>query len=68
MVTHMPSGSEPTHVVVGAGFAGVARAKRLADDPHVRMTLLDRAGCHQFRPLLYQVATAEYWSGENDDS
>jgi NADH dehydrogenase len=50
----------PTHViVVGAGFAGVACAKGLARDPQVRVTVLDRAGYHQFQPLLYQVATAE---------
>jgi NADH dehydrogenase len=56
----MPNGSEPSHViVVGAGFAGVACAKRLADDPRVRVTVLDRAGYHQFQPLLYQVAAAE---------
>jgi len=46
-------------VVVGAGFAGVACAKKLANDPRVRVTVLDKAGYHQFQPLLYQVATAE---------
>jgi NADH dehydrogenase len=46
-------------VIVGAGFAGVACAKRLAHDPRVRVTVLDKAGYHQFQPLLYQVATAE---------
>ncbi len=54
--------SEPdtTHVViVGGGFAGVACAKRLAGDPSVRVTLVDRNEYHQFQPLLYQVATAE---------
>ena len=35
-------------IIVGAGFAGVACAKRLADDPRVRVTVLDRAGHHQF--------------------
>lgn len=52
--------SEPTHVlVVGGGFAGVATAKRLAGEPAVRVTLLDKGGQHLFQPLLYQVATAE---------
>jgi NADH dehydrogenase len=46
-------------VVVGGGFAGVACAKRLATEPRAHVTLLDRAGYHQFQPLLYQVATAE---------
>jgi NADH dehydrogenase len=54
------SGDHSTHVVVvGSGFAGVACAKRLAGEPDVRVTLLDRNGYHQFQPLLYQVATAE---------
>lgn len=53
----MPDASHA--IIVGAGFAGVACAKRLADDPRVRVTVLDKAGYHQFQPLLYQVATAE---------
>jgi NADH:ubiquinone reductase (H+-translocating) len=54
------SGDTPTHVVVvGGGFAGIACTRRLADQPGVRVTLLDRGGYHQFLPLLYQVATAE---------
>jgi NADH:ubiquinone reductase (H+-translocating) len=53
--------SDPTThvVVVGGGFAGVACANRLAGQPGVRVTLLDRNGYHEFQPLLYQVATAE---------
>jgi NADH:ubiquinone reductase (H+-translocating) len=46
-------------VIVGGGFAGVACAKRLAEEPRVHVTLLDRTGYHQFQPLLYQIATAE---------
>jgi NADH dehydrogenase len=54
------SGDGTTHVVVvGGGFAGVACARRLAGQPGVRVTLLDRNSYHQFQPLLYQVATAE---------
>jgi NADH:ubiquinone reductase (H+-translocating) len=49
-----------THIViVGGGFAGIACAKRLAGEPGVRVTLLDKNDYHQFQPLLYQVATAE---------
>jgi NADH dehydrogenase len=56
----MPSDPEQAHVIiVGAGFAGIACAKRLAGDARVRVTLLERNGYHQFQPLLYQVATAE---------
>ena len=46
-------------VIVGGGFAGVSCARRLATNPDVRVTLLDRNNYHQFQPLLYQVATAE---------
>jgi NADH dehydrogenase len=54
------SGDQRTHVVVvGGGFAGAACARRLAGEPDVRVTLLDRNGYHQFQPLLYQVATTE---------
>ncbi|HYN18516.1 MAG TPA: FAD-dependent oxidoreductase, partial [Actinomycetes bacterium] len=55
------SADHPSHdvVVVGGGFAGVACAKGLADQPGVRVTLLDRNRYHQFQPLLYQVATTE---------
>jgi NADH:ubiquinone reductase (H+-translocating) len=54
------SDNQPAHVVVvGGGFAGVACARRLAGQPGVRVTLLERNGYHQFQPLLYQVATAE---------
>ncbi len=44
-------------VIVGGGFAGVAAARRLADQP-VRVTVVDRHNFHTFLPLLYQVATA----------
>lgn len=46
-------------VIVGGGFAGVACAKRLASEPRVHATILERTGYHQFQPLLYQIATAE---------
>jgi len=44
-------------VIVGAGFAGLTVAKRLAKVP-VDITLIDRENHHLFQPLLYQVATA----------
>jgi NADH dehydrogenase len=47
----------PHVVVIGAGFGGLAVARRLAKVP-VRVTLLDRRNHHLFQPLLYQVATA----------
>jgi len=52
----MPS---PKHVViVGAGFAGLGCARKLAGHSDVRITLIDKNNYQQFQPLLYQVATA----------
>jgi NADH:quinone reductase (non-electrogenic) len=45
-------------VIVGAGFAGLSAAKRLANAPF-DVTVVDRHNYHLFQPLLYQVATAE---------
>ena len=44
-------------VIVGAGFGGLAAARRLANRA-VDVTLVDRRNHHLFQPLLYQVATA----------
>jgi NADH dehydrogenase len=44
-------------VIVGAGFAGLAAARRLGRAP-VDVTVVDRRNHHLFQPLLYQVATA----------
>jgi len=44
-------------VIVGAGFGGLAAAKRLAEGP-VDVTIIDQRNHHFFQPLLYQVATA----------
>lgn len=45
-------------VVVGGGFAGINLIKRLANDEHYQVTLVDTHNYHFFPPLLYQVATA----------
>ncbi|MGZ4708840.1 MAG: NAD(P)/FAD-dependent oxidoreductase, partial [Acidimicrobiales bacterium] len=50
-------GARPNVVVIGAGFGGLAAAKRLEDES-VDVTLIDRHNYHSFQPLLYQVATA----------
>lgn len=47
----------PKVVVVGAGFGGLAAAKRLAGRA-VDVVLVDQRNFHTFLPLLYQVATA----------
>ena len=49
--------SRPHVVIVGAGFGGLAAAKRLAGKA-VDVTIVDRRTHHLFQPLLYQVATA----------
>ena len=44
-------------VIIGAGFGGLAAARRLAGQP-VDVTIIDQRNYHLFQPLLYQVATA----------
>src|SRR5450755_1994166 len=53
----MPTAPNRRVVIVGAGFAGLTAARRIARLP-VQLTLLDRKNHHTFQPLLYQVATA----------
>src|SRR5579862_6497894 len=48
---------QPTIVIVGGGFAGLAAAKSLRQAP-VHVVLIDRTNHHLFQPLLYQVATS----------
>jgi NADH dehydrogenase len=45
-------------VIVGAGFAGLNAAKRLANRQNLKIILVDHRNHHLFQPLLYQVATA----------
>jgi NADH dehydrogenase len=45
-------------VIVGGGFAGLHCAQKLAANPDVRVTLLDKNNYQQFQPLLYQVASS----------
>jgi len=51
------SNTAPRVVILGAGFAGLTAAQRLAGTP-VDVTVIDRHNYHLFQPLLYQVATA----------
>lgn len=44
-------------VIVGAGFAGLSLARKLAKSKY-EVVLLDRNNYHQFQPLFYQVAMA----------
>ena len=53
----------PRVVVVGAGFGGLAAARRLTRAP-VDVLVVDRTNHHLFQPLLYQVATGILPAGE----
>src|ERR1017187_7675452 len=55
--------ARPRVVIIGAGFAGLTAARRIARLP-VHVTLIDRKNHHTFQPLLYQVATAGLSPGE----
>ena len=46
----------PHVIIVGAGFGGLACARKL-DGSAVTVTLVDQNNYHLFTPLLYQVAT-----------
>jgi NADH:ubiquinone reductase (H+-translocating) len=47
----------PRVVIIGAGFAGLNAARKLARKP-VEVFVVDRNNYHLFQPLLYQVATS----------
>lgn len=47
----------PRVAVLGAGFAGLAAARRLSRT-EAQVTVIDQHNFHTFLPLLYQVATA----------
>jgi NADH:ubiquinone reductase (H+-translocating) len=51
------SADPPRVVIVGAGFAGLAAARKLASAP-AEILVIDRHNYNLFQPLLYQVATA----------
>ena len=50
-------------LIVGGGFGGLFCARRLGR-VDVEVTLLDRAACHVFQPLLYQCATGTLSIGQ----
>ena len=56
MTVKLPTSTLPRVVIVGAGFGGLALAKKLRNKPF-QVVLLDRNNYHNFQPLLYQVAT-----------
>jgi NADH dehydrogenase len=50
-------------VIVGAGFGGIAVARRLKSEEY-DVTIIDKSNHHLFQPLLYQVATAALSPGD----
>src|SRR5438105_5742961 len=49
--------ARPRVAIVGAGFGGLACARKLDGEP-LDVVLLDQHNYHLFTPLLYQVATS----------
>ena len=54
---NIPETEKERIVIIGAGFAGLEAAKRLAKSKY-QVVLLDKNNYHQFQPLFYQVAMA----------
>ena len=57
------SSRRPQVVIVGAGFGGLAAARRLRH-ADVDVTLVDRTNHHLFQPLLYQCAAGAISSSD----
>ena len=55
MPVNIPEEAKKRVVIVGAGFAGINLAKKLARSDF-QVVLIDKNNYHQFQPLLYQVA------------
>ena len=56
-IPNIPKTDKKRVVIVGAGFAGLKLARKLAGTDY-QVVLLDKNNYHMFQPLLYQVATA----------
>lgn len=54
----IPKTSQKRVVIIGAGFGGLALARKLARQTDIQTVLLDKNNFHQFQPLFYQVAMA----------
>lgn len=59
---NIPTSNHPRVVIIGAGFAGIAIAKKLRNK-NLQIVLLDKHNYHTFQPLLYQVATGGLEAG-----
>ncbi|MFN6944968.1 MAG: FAD-dependent oxidoreductase, partial [Cytophagaceae bacterium] len=54
MKLKVPESSLKRVVIVGAGFGGLALARKLASKKF-QVILIDKNNYHQFQPLFYQV-------------
>ena len=59
---NIPKSNLPRIVIIGGGFAGIAFAQKLKNQP-VQVVLIDKHNYHTFQPLLYQVATGGLEAG-----
>ncbi len=57
MAINIPDSGRKRIVIVGAGFAGINLAYKLAKSDY-EIVLIDKNNYHQFQPLFYQVAMA----------
>ncbi len=57
MYINIPPTDKERIVIIGAGFAGLSLARKLAKSSY-QVILLDKNNFHQFQPLFYQVAMA----------
>ncbi len=57
MQFNIPETTQKRVVILGAGFAGLTLARKLAKSDF-QVVLIDRNNFHQFQPLFYQVAMA----------
>ncbi len=57
MTINIPDTEQKRIVIIGAGFAGLNLANKLASSAY-QIVLIDKNNYHQFQPLFYQVAMA----------
>jgi NADH:ubiquinone reductase (H+-translocating) len=58
MRINIPESDKKRVVIIGAGFAGLKLAQKLAKAGQYQVVVLDKNNYHQFQPLFYQVAMA----------
>lgn len=54
---NLPRNNKKRVVIIGAGFAGLKIASKLANTAF-QVVMIDKRNFHQFQPLFYQVATS----------